>query len=175
MHWVHLFDKLKSFSYCVDPQLRKILAFKEFICLVDIFSVFLVTEEYREFLLQLKIDYDFVENFYALIKSTDFIYDDYFMRFKSLKESEKSNCNYIKLNENNVFFSFQTNVMKFLSNFAYNNYEFKENLIADPEKFLALMNHMKIDNCNPFKKEWTILLIKSLCESKRRDYLNKLV
>lgn len=160
-----LLYKLKSFNYCRDLNIKKILTFKEFICLVDIFSVFLVTDEYREFLFQSKIEFDFVENLYGLIKLTDFIYDDYFMRFKSLKETEKFNYDYIKLNENNIFFSFQTNVMKFLSNYAYKNEAFKAKLINDPEKFLAILNHMKIDNCNPFKKEWTILMLKSLCES----------
>lgn len=165
-----LFETIKLFTYCEELELRKILAFKEFICLADIFSVFLVTEEYKEFLFELKTDFDFVENLYALIKCTDFIYDDYFLRFKSLKNSEKLNYDYTKLNENNVFFSFQTNVMKFLSNYAYKNEAFKEKLIGDPEKFLAFLNHMKIDNCNPFKKEWTILMVKSLCESEKILY-----
>jgi len=164
-----LFEKLTLYSYCDGLEMRKVLAFKEFICLVDIFSVFLVTEEYRTFIFELKLEFDFFDNLYALIQSTDFIYDDYFLRYKSLKNTEKLNYDYIKLNQNNVFYSFQTNVMKFLSNYAYKNEALKDKLIADPEKFLAFLNHMKIDNCNPFKKEWTILTLKSLCEGKREN------
>ena len=28
--------------------------------------------------------------------------------------------------------------------------------------FITLFNHLKLDKCNPFKKEWTVLFVKSL-------------
>ncbi len=168
---VKTIDLIENYSYCDDEELRKILAFKEFICFVDIFSIFLITDEYREFLFEFNLEYDFIDNLYSLIKETDFIYDDYFMRFKSLKKSEMLNYDFVKLKESSVFFSFQTNVMKFLSNYAFKNEKFKEKLISDPELFLRILNHMKIDNCNPFKKEWTILMVKSLCESKNLNLI----
>jgi len=162
---INLFQELKNFCYCDENEIRKILDFKEFICLVDIFSIFLTTDIYRNNLFDFKNDFDFIERLISLIKTTDFIYDDYFMRYKSLKNSEKIEYNYFKLNENNIFHSFQTNIFKILSNYSYRNDHFKEKLIDCPELLLDLLNHMKIDNCNPFKKEWTILMVKSLCES----------
>lgn len=86
-NYFSLSEKLKFFSYCGETELHKILALKEFIRLVDKFLVFSVTEEYTEFLFELKLNFDFVQNLYLLIKNTNFIYDGYSMRSKSLENS----------------------------------------------------------------------------------------
>ena len=114
--------------------------------------------------------FDFIENIMNLLHITDFVYDKHYLRNKSLTNDEKEKFEFKKLNENSIFYSFQTNLMKFLSNFAYKNIFFQEKMRKNPIKFLSLLNHMKIDNCNPFKKEWCVLLVKSLCESNKYKF-----
>ena len=141
---------------------------KIIICLADIFSVILTTddlnnEDYR------KVSFDNLnkESLYLkiieILKQTDELYDKIFFRSKGLKSDQMKNIPI--LSQKNYFYGLQTNLMKFLSNFAYKNEHTKNFFIDKPEYFYYLLNHMKMDKCNPLKKEWSVLLIKSLCEN----------
>ena len=141
---------------------------KIIICLADIFSVILTTddlnnEDYR------KVSFDNLnkESLYLkiieILKQTDELYDKIFFRSKGLKSDQMKNIPI--LSQKNYFYGLQTNLMKFLSNFAYKNEHTKNFFIDKPEYFYYLLNHMKMDKCNPLKKEWTVLLIKCLCEN----------
>ena len=141
---------------------------KIIICLTDIFSVILTTddlnnEDYR------KVSFDNLnkESLYLkiieILKQTDELYDKIFFRSKGLKSDQMKNIPI--LSQKNYFYGLQTNLMKFLSNFAYKNEHTKNFFIDKPEYFYYLLNHMKMDKCNPLKKEWTVLLIKCLCEN----------
>ena len=141
---------------------------KIIICLADIFSVILTTddlnnEDYR------KVSFDNLnkESLYLkiieILKQTDELYDKIFFRSKGLKSDQMKNIPI--LSQKNYFYGLQTNLIKFLSNFAYKNEHTKNFFIDKPEYFYYLLNHMKMDKCNPLKKEWTVLLIKCLCEN----------
>ena len=73
-----------------------------------------------------------------------------------------------ELEEKNIFFGFQTNIMKLLSNFCYKNEKIKQFFIDNPKHFYPLLNHIKMDKCNVFIKEWTVLMIKSLCDHNEK-------
>ena len=141
---------------------------KMVICYIDIFSVLLTTEdlnniEYRKTIFNKLSN----ENFYLLIinmiNNTDNLYDVVFLRNKALKKEEQVSVPLLE--QSNLFFGFQTNIMKFLSNFCYKNDSMKQFFISNPNHFYSLLNHLKIDKCNQLKKEWTVLMIKSLCEN----------
>lgn len=144
--------------------------FRKLMCLVDIISVFILHNEHRELvhknLLLQKPNSNSTNIFeicYKLLKSTDEFYVSTFRRNKSLTKEEQENIP--KLREDSIFYSFQTNVLKFLSNFAFKNELMKNSFIESPHYLYYFLNHMKLDKCNPFKKEWCVLMVKSLSES----------
>ena len=55
--------------------------------------------------------------------------------------------------------------MKLIANVGYNNKSMQQYFINNKNDFYALLNHIKIDKCNPLKKEWCVLLIKALCDN----------
>lgn len=87
-------------------------------------------------------------------------------------EFNKSDCtnnvnstikeNFIK--EKSVLYTYQSNLVKIVSNYSYKNKQMAMIFANKIEEYLYIMNHMKIDRCNPFKKEWAVLLVKSLSE-----------
>lgn len=171
----YLFNSIASYDNKIpiknyiqyDKDNKLIDSNRKFLCLVDIFSVILTTEDLNNNdyvkAIQSKIQR---ENIYSqlisLIKFTDEIYDKVFIRNKAVKGDEAKIIP--KISQSSILFCFQTNIMKILSNFAYGNEHLKAFFIARPNEFYYLLNHMKIDQCNPFKKEWCVLLIKILCE-----------
>ena len=141
---------------------------KIIICLTDIFSVILTTddlnnEDYRKVSFQNLNKESLYLKIIEILKQTDELYDKIFFRSKGLKSDQMKNIPI--LSQKNYFYGLQTNLMKFLSNFAYKNEHTKNFFIDKPEYFYYLLNHMKMDKCNPLKKEWTVLLIKCLCEN----------
>jgi hypothetical protein len=135
------------------------LNFKLFLCLVDLFSTLLPIQEYREICFNTIKFEGLFDNIYFLLSECDKFYENTFKRNK-IKE------NFQGVVESNVFYCFQTNIFKFLANFFFANKKAKEYYL-DPQnslRFYYLLNHMKIDKSNPFKKEWTVLLVKALCE-----------
>jgi hypothetical protein len=138
------------------------------ICLTDIFSVILTTddlnnEDYRKLIFNNLNDINFFKKILKILKITDELYDKIFIRDKGIKQEDLNKIP--KLNVNNIFSGFQTNLLKFLSNFCYKNEYIKNYYIENPLEFYYLLNHLKMDKCNLFKKEWTVLMIKSLCEN----------
>ena len=141
---------------------------KIIICLTDIFSVILTTddlnnEDYRKVSFENLNKESLYLKIIEILKQTDELYDKIFFRAKGLKSDQMKNIPI--LSQKNYFYGLQTNLMKFLSNFAYKNEHTKNFFIDKPEYFYYLLNHMKMDKCNPLKKEWTVLLIKCLCEN----------
>lgn len=150
-----------------DKEIDLINSNRRFLCLVDIFSVILTTEDlnnkdYTKAIQERVQKEDIYSQLISLIKLTDEIYDKVFRRNKAVKGDEGKVIP--KISQSSILFYFQTNIMKILSNFAYGNEHIKAFFISNPNEFYYLLNHMKIDKCNPFKKEWCVLLIKSLCE-----------
>jgi hypothetical protein len=138
------------------------LLFREFICFVDILSVIVIIEDYREITQNCLEIFDLL---YRMLTITDPFYDGILKRGRLLNSNIKAEFNKEntkEIDENNLFFSFQTNIVKMLSNYSYKNENLKKTL--EPTVFYYLLNHMKLDKCNPFKKEWTVLLVKSLSE-----------
>ena len=144
-----------------------ILTNKKIICGSDIISVLLTTEdlnnnEYRNEILT-KIDAVQVFNqILQILKSTDILYDKTFKRAKGEKDSEKK-LN-LHLDPSNYFYGLQTNLVKFMSNFCYKNQKAKDFFIENPKEFYYMLNHLKMDKCNPVKYEYSVLMIKALCE-----------
>ena len=141
---------------------------KIIICLTDIFSVILTTddlnnEDYRKVSFENLNKESLYLKIIEILKQTDELYDKIFFRSKGLKSDQMKNIPI--LSQKNYFYGLQTNLMKFLSNFAYKNEHTKNFFIDKPEYFYYLLNHMKMDKCNPLKKEWTVLSIKCLCEN----------
>jgi hypothetical protein len=174
------YEKLK-FDYESDIS----FTFREFLCLVDLLSVFLTSEDnfynYRKSI-QTHLDsihqsnnYTIlIEIFYSLLSLTDNFYESTFKRNRSLTLEEAKGVP--KLDEKNILYGFQTNVMKILSNYSLKNEGLKSYLIEKPDVFYYFLNHMKLDKCNPFKKEWTVLFVKSAAEEnhKIQSFINDL-
>ena len=144
-----------------------ILVNKKIICGSDIMSVLLTTEdlnnnEYRNAILT-KIDTILIfTQILHILKSTDLLYDKTFNRSRGEKESEKK-LN-LHLEHSNYFYGLQTNLIKFMSNFCYKNEKAKNFFIENPKEFYYMLNHLKMDKCNPVKYEYSVLMIKALCE-----------
>ena len=141
------------------------------LCFIDVFSVLLTTEdlnnkEYREVIFEKLSNEEFYMKLLNLMYNTDCLYDEVFKRSKALKKEEKMKVP--ELEEKNIFFGFQTNIMKLLSNFCYKNEKIKQFFIDNPKHFYPLLNHIKMDKCNVFIKEWTVLMIKSLCDHNEK-------
>jgi hypothetical protein len=141
---------------------------KMFICFIDILTVLLTTDDrnnkdYQQHIFKSIANDTFYKSLLNLIYISDKLYDDVFKRNKALKVAEKKLIP--ELPENNLFFGFQSNVMKLIANVGYNNKSMQQYFINNKNDFYALLNHIKIDKCNPLKKEWCVLLIKALCDN----------
>ena len=124
--------------------------FRHFIHVSDILAILNIKKFVKS-----RISLECVETLLLpLFKLTDGVYDK-FARYKPIGD---------KMGEDNLLYGFQSNLMKFLSNYSWKNESLKQFFITNPDDFYYLLSHMKIDRCNPFKKEYTSLLIKSLCE-----------
>ena len=144
-----------------------ILLNKKIICGSDIMSVLLTTEdlnnnEYRNTILTKIETIVIFTQILQILKSTDVLYDKTFNRSKGEKDSEKK-LN-LHLEHSNYFYGLQTNLIKFMSNFCYRNEKAKKFFIENPKEFYYMLNHLKMDKCNPVKYEYSILMIKALCE-----------
>ena len=145
-----------------------ILINKKIICSVDIMSVLLTTEDlnkddYRNVILK-KIDTKNIFNtIIKILKMTDELYDKIFNRSKGEKEAEKRYNKHLEAS--NHFYGLQTNLIKFMSNFSYQNEDAKNFFIDNPKEFYYMLNHLKMDKCNPLKYEYSVLMIKALCEN----------
>ena len=160
-------DILKDYEKISNENIDFINDNKIIICLTDIFSVILTTddlnnEDYRKITFDSLNKDDLYLKIINILKVTDELYDKVFLRSKGLKSNEIQKVPI--LSQKNFFYGLQTNLMKFLSNFAYKNEHTKNFFINKPEYFYYLLNHLKMDKCNPIKKEWSVLLIKCLCE-----------
>ena len=144
-----------------------ILSNKKIICGSDIMSVLLTTEdlnnnEYRNTILTKIETIVIFTQILQILKSTDILYDKTFNRSKGEKDSEKK-LN-LHLEHSNYFYGLQTNLIKFMSNFCYRNEKAKKFFIENPKEFYYMLNHLKMDKCNPVKYEYSVLMIKALCE-----------
>ena len=144
-----------------------ILLNKKIICGSDIMSVLLTTEdlnnnEYRNTILTKIETIVIFTQILQILKSTDVLYDKTFNRSKGEKDSEKK-LN-LHLEHSNYFYGLQTNLIKFMSNFCYRNEKAKKFFIENPKEFYYMLNHLKMDKCNPVKYEYSVLMIKALCE-----------
>ena len=144
-----------------------IICNKKIICGSDIISVLLTTvdlnnNEYRNTILTHIDTVTIFNQILQLLKSTDVLYDKTFNRSKGEKESEKK-LN-LHLDRSNYFYGLQTNLVKFMSNFCYKNQKAKDLFIENPKEFYYMLNHLKMDKCNPVKYEYSVLMIKALCE-----------
>jgi hypothetical protein len=165
-------NEFKDFeNYKMSENSKTVNNFREFICHVDILSVFLTSEEFPEYreLIQNEINSqltDLVKAFHCMLTSTDKIYEEVFKRNKLLNQQEAIGVKVI--DENSILYGFQTNIMKVLSNLAFKNNFMKEKFVEDPITFYYFLNHLKLDKCNPFKKEWTVLYIKAITENSTK-------
>ena len=129
----------------ISSNEKFILINKKIICGVDIMSVLLTTEDLN------KDDY-----------RTDELYDKVFNKSKGEKGNEKKYNKHLE--SSNKFYGLQTNLIKFMSNFCYKNENAKNYFIENPKEFYYMLNHLKMDKCNPLKYEYAVLMIKALCE-----------
>ncbi len=136
--------------------------FKLLLCLVDILSILLPIKEYREYIFKIFIMESVLEKCYNYLKISDYLYDTIYKRNK-IKENTEG------VPESNIFYCFQTNIFKLLANYFFTNFEAKKYYLDEKNliRFYYLLNHMKLDRSNPFKKEWTVLVVKALCEGKK--------
>ena len=151
----------------ISSKAEFILSNKKIICGSDIMSVLLTTEdlnnnEYRDTILSHIDTTDIFTKILQILKLTDDLYDKTFSRTKGEKESEKK-LN-LHLERSNYFYCLQTNLVKFMSNFCYKNQKAKNFFIENPKEFYYMLNHLKMDKCNPVKYEYCVLMIKALCE-----------
>jgi len=138
------------------------LCFRSFLCHVDIVSVLLLNSDFQKLILEL-CDVDTIINqSIEILKVTDIVYNNRFERFKLNKEKVRNE----RLSEESILYGFQTNLVKFLANFGLNNEGAKNHFISNKLNFYYVLNHLRIDICNPFKKEWSVLFVKTLTESK---------
>ena len=166
------YEKISSNEYFIIIN-------KEIICGVDIMSVLLTTEDlnkddYRNIILK-KIDTKKIfEQIIKILKTTDVLYDKIFNRSKGEKENEKKINKHLETS--NQFYGLQTNMLKFMSNFCYKNENAKNYFINEPKDFYYMLNHLKMDKCNPLKYEYAVLMIKALCEDciKIQELINQL-
>ena len=166
-------DKIIDIFYAIENDYtdETIIIFKKLLLLSDIFAVIITYDEvikdiissYNTKIKNVMHDTYNIEvltsNIILLLQYTDTYYNVNYNNLKGSKDMEAS-----KISINNIFYSFQTNLLKILSNFSYKNNNLKEYFLIKKEEFYYLLNHMKNDNCNPFKREWSILLIKSLTD-----------
>ena len=152
---------------------------KKIICGVDIMSVLLTTEDlnnedYRNVILTKIETKNMFELIIKILKTTDELYDKIFNRSKGEKENEKKFNKH--LDNSNHFYGLQTNLIKFMSNFCYKNENAKKYFIDNPKEFYYMLNHLKMDKCNPLKYEYAVLMIKALCENclKIQELINQL-
>ena len=142
-------------------------------------SVLLTTEdlnnlEYRNTILLHIETVNIFNQILEILKSTDLLYDKTFNRSRGEKDAEK-NLN-LHLDPSNYFYCLQTNLVKFMSNFCYKNQKAKDFFIDNPKEFYYMLNHLKMDKCNPVKYEYAVLMIKALCEecSKIQNLIKEL-
>ena len=159
----YLNEKYKKISS--NPEF--VLCNKKIICGSDIMSVLLTTEdlnnnEYREIILTKIETVNIFNQILNILKSTDILYDKTFNRSKGEKDSEK--ILNLHLDRADYFYGLQTNLVKFMSNFCYKNQKAKNFFIENPKEFYYMLNHLKTDKCNPVKYEYSVLMIKALCE-----------
>lgn len=107
-----------------------------------------------------------IKSLIDLLHMSDFYYDKFFARNKATSKNQTHEESFKKnlMSEKFILFGFQTNIFKIMSNFCYknsNSINFFEKNISD---YYYILNHMKIDKCNPFKKEWSVLLTKCVAE-----------
>jgi len=121
-------------------------------------------EEYQKIIFELSDINLVITRLIDIMRITDFVYDNKYERFKSAKERLRNE----KISEESILYGFQTNLVKFLANFGLNNEKAKEYFINNKLDFFYILNHLRIDTCNPFKKEWSVLFVKTLTESKQR-------
>jgi hypothetical protein len=152
---------------------------KKIICGVDIMSVLLTTEdlnntEYRKIIFKNIEARKIIIKIINILKNTDELYDKVFTRSKGEKENEKKLNKHLE--NSNMFYGLQTNLLKFISNFCYNNENAKNYFINEPKDFYYMLNHLKMDKCNPLKYEYAVLMIKALCEDckKIQDLIKEL-
>ena len=131
-------------------------------------SVLLTTEDLnsKEYHKTIITQIDTIQIFNQIIqilKLTDVLYDKTFNRAHGEKEKEK--IKNIHLDRSNFFYGLQTNLVKFMSNFCYKNEKAKNYFIENSKEFYYMLNHLKMDKCNPVKYEYSILMIKTLCEN----------
>ena len=162
-HSNYLNEKYELISSNTDFILNN----KKIICGSDIISVLLTTEdlnnnEYRNEILTKIETVSIFNQILQILKSTDVLYDKTFNRSKGEKDSEKK-LN-LHLDPSNYFYGLQTNLVKFMSNFCYKNQKAKDFFIENPKEFYYMLNHLKMDKCNPVKYEYSVLMIKALCE-----------
>ena len=151
----------------ISSNEKFILINKKIICGVDIMSVLLTTEDlnkddYRKNILK-KIDTkNIFDQIIKILRTTDELYDKVFNRSKGEKENEKKLNKHLE--SSNKFYGLQTNLIKFMSNFCYKNENAKNYFIENPKEFYYMLNHLKMDKCNPLKYEYAVLMINALCE-----------
>ena len=163
----------------ISSNIEFILVNKKIICGSDITAVLLTTEDlnnndYRSTILTHIETISIFNQILQILKSTDVLYDKTFNRSKGEKDSEKK-LN-LHLDRSNFFYGLQTNLVKFMSNFCYKNEKAKNFFIENPKEFYYMLNHLKMDKCNPVKYEYSVLMIKALCEecSKIQKLINEL-
>ena len=144
-----------------------ILANKKIICGSDITAVLLTTEDlnnddYHSTILAHIETLPIFNQILQILKSTDVLYDKTFNRSKGEKDTEKKSK--LHLDHSDLFYGLQTNLVKFMANFCYKNEKAKNFFIENPKEFYYMLNHLKMDKCNPVKYEYAVLMIKALCE-----------
>ena len=101
-----------------------------------------------------------------ILQISDIYYDNEYNRKKGHKQNNKdTESNYINdIDTKDIMYTFQTNIMKTLCNISNKNSLIKKYFEKNKELFYYLLNHMCMDLCNPCKKEWCVLLVKTLTE-----------
>lgn len=178
-----------------DFKTEREFSFKMLLLLSDIFAVLMTYHRFSnnfnnpdsdlvlKSLIQNKETVSFmVSKLVGMLQITDSYYENKFSRSrpsKSVDQLDESGDNQkgkIEIHIHNVLYCFQTNIFKVLSNLSNKNETMRNYFLDKPEEFYYLLNHMKMDSCNPFKREWAVLLIKSLTENcyKIQDMLHQL-
>lgn len=151
---------------------KKSSLFKKLLLLSDIFAVIITYEpfvlkisqigksELKNKLQSKELTYEIMSKIIYILQMSD----KYYEKYNHLKGEKQEEAENIKISVDNIFYSFQTNIFKLISNFSYKNNSVKEYFLNKKEEFYYLLNHLKNDKCNPFKREWSVLFIKAVSE-----------
>lgn len=76
---------------------------------------------------------------------------------------------------NNMYYYYKSNMIRILGNMAYEDRDISLDMLK-LEIIPVILNHTKIDDLNPYIREWSILALNHMCELSQeiREYINEI-